>query len=113
VSCPTGITAKKGVRFTCAVRAADGTTGRVAVTGRDAKGSVDLSAPFLSVRKAEADMARQLGAESGDTVKVTCPELLVIRKGVTFLCKATADDQERNVTGKFLDARGRFSFRPD
>ena len=37
----------------------------------------------------------------------------MIRKGVTFLCKATADGQQRDVTGKFLDDRGRFSFRPD
>jgi hypothetical protein len=113
VTCPTQITASKGVRFTCAVTAIDGTKGDVVVTGRDAEGAVDLSAPFLTVREAEADMARQIGEQSDETVKVACPELIVIRKGVTFLCKAKADGQERNVTGKFLDDSGRFSFRPD
>jgi hypothetical protein len=113
VTCPTGITASKGVRFNCAVTAADGTKGNVLVTGRDGKGSVDLSAPFLTVREAEADMARQIGEQSDATVQVECPELIVIRKGVTFLCKATADGQERDVTGRFLDDSGRFSFRPN
>ena len=89
VTCPTQITAKKGVRFNCAVTAADGTKGNVLVTGRDSKGGVDLSAPFLTVRKSEADMARQIGEQSDETVMVECPELIVIRKGVTFLCKAT------------------------
>ena len=113
VTCPTGITASKGVRFNCAVTAVDGTKGNVVVTGRDDDGGVDLSAPFLTVRESEADMARQIGEEADATVKVQCPELIVIRKGVTFLCKATADGQQRNVTGKFLDDSGRFSFRTD
>jgi hypothetical protein len=113
VTCPTQITASKGVRFTCTIVAVDGTRGPVVVTGRDSEGGVDLSAPFLTVRESEADMARQIGEQSGETVKVTCPELIVIRKGVTFLCKAAADGQQRDVTGKFLDDSGRFSFRPD
>ena len=113
VSCPTGITAKNGVTFKCVVKATDGTRGDVVVTGRDSEGSVDLSAPFLIVRESEADMARQLADEQGAKVEVACPELVVIRKGVTFLCKATADGQQRNVTGTFLDDSGRFSFRPD
>ena len=113
VTCPTGITAKKGVRFTCAVTAADGTRGNVVVTGRDAQGGVDVSAPFLTVRRSEADMARQIGEESGAEVDVSCPELVVIRRNVTFLCKATADGRQRDVTGRFLDDSGRFSFATD
>ena len=113
VTCPTQITAKKGVRFTCTVTAVDGTKGEVVVTGRDSKGGVDLNAPFLTVRESEADMARQIGEQSAETVKVACPELIVIRKGVTFVCKATADGLKRDVTGRFLDDRGRFSFRPN
>jgi len=112
VTCPTAITAKKAVRFNCAVKAADGTRGDVLVTGRDSKGGVDLRAPFLRVREAESDMGRQIGEESGETVEVACPELIVIRRDVTFLCKASAGDRKRDVAGRFLDDRGRFSFRP-
>ncbi len=113
VSCPKGITAKKGAVFNCAVKAIDGTQGNVIVTGQDAKGGVDLRAPFLTVRKSEADMARRIGEDEGAAVKIGCPELTTVRKGATFVCKATADGQARIVTGRFLDADGRFSFRPD
>ena len=112
VTCPTQVTAKKGVRFNCAVTAVDGTKGNAVVTGRDTEGGIDLRAPFLTVRESEADMARRIGEQADAAVKVECPELIVIRKGVTFLCKAAADGQERDVTGKFLDDSGRFSFRP-
>lgn len=113
VSCPKGITAKKGVVLNCAIKAIDGTQGNVIVTGQDSEGGVDLRAPFLTVRKAEADMAREIGEDEGAAVKVACPELTTVRAGVTFVCKATADGQARSVTGRFLDADGRFSFRAD
>ncbi len=113
VSCPKGITAKKGVVFTCAVTAIDGTQGDVIVTGQDSEGGLDLRAPFLKVRTSEAHMARRIGEDEGAMVKVDCPELTTARKGATFVCKATADGQARSVTGRFLDAGGRFSFRAD
>ena len=113
VACPHGITAKKGVTFSCRVAATDRTKGEVLVTARDNRGSVEVSAPFLRVRSSEADMAKQIDSRFDAAVKVTCPEIVVIRKGATFRCEAKSGDQSRDVNARFIDARGRFSFRPD
>lgn len=113
VTCPTGITAKTGRTFSCAVRATDGTRGDVLVTARDAKGAVELQVPFLTVRRSEADIARQIGDQGGSPYKVACPELIVIRKGVSFRCKATSPYESREVTGRFVNDKGAYSFQPD
>jgi len=113
VACPTGITAKMGRTFSCAVRATDGTQGNVLVTARDAKGAVELQVPFLTVRRSEADIARQIGDQGGSPYKVACPELVVIRKGVSFHCKATSPYESREVTGRFVNDKGDYSFQPD
>jgi hypothetical protein len=113
VRCPTGIVARKGVKFTCQVAAADSTKGDVVVTGRDGHGSVDVTAPFLLVRRSEADMARMIDEQFDDSVKVSCPEIIVIRKGATFHCTSQSGDVSSQVSGRFLDDRGRYTFAPD
>jgi hypothetical protein len=111
VACPEGITAKQGVTFECRVSGTDATKGNVVVTGRDSRGSVEVSAPFLHVRTAEADMAAQIADRLDERVKVSCPEIVAINKGATFRCGARSGDQTRIVHGRFLDDSGRFSFR--
>jgi hypothetical protein len=113
VSCPRGITAKKGVTFHCRVAGTDKTAGDVLVTARDGHGSVEVTAPFLLVRRSEADMAKQINASYGAAAKVDCPEIVVIREGARFHCEATSGDQQRDVNARFLDDRGKFSFLPD
>lgn len=112
VTCPKGITARKGVRFRCRVAGTDATHGDVVVTGRDDKGSVEVTAPFLLVRRSEADMARQIDDELDEHVVVACPEIVVIRKGASFHCKAKSGGTSRDVAGRFIDDSGRFSFLP-
>ena len=113
VACPDGITAKKGVTFSCRVAGTDATKGNVVVTGRDSRGSVDVSAPFLRVRTSEADMAAQIEKTYETRFEVSCPEIIVIEKGARFRCKARSGGRTRNVIGRFLDDSGKFSFRPD
>jgi hypothetical protein len=114
VACPAGITARKGVTFHCHVAGTDKTNGDVLVTARDGRGSVEVSAPFLRVRSSEADMAKQLEQSfATPVVEVRCPEIVVIQKGARFRCRARSGDQSQNVSGRFLDDNGRFSFRPD
>ena len=113
VACPGGITAKKGVTFNCHVAGTDKTKGDVLVTARDGRGSVEVSAPFLRVRRSESDMAKQIEDSYGAAAKVDCPEIVVIRKGATFRCEATSGDESRHVNARFLDDSGKFSFRPD
>jgi hypothetical protein len=112
VSCPKGITARKGVRFTCRVAGTDATHGDVVVTGRDGRGTVEVTAPFLLVRRSEVDMARKIDDELGEPVAVTCPEIVVIRKGARFHCTARSGGRSRDVAGRFLDDSGKFSFLP-
>ncbi len=113
VACPEGITASKGVKFTCRVAGTDATKGEVLLTGRDGRGSVEVSAPFLRVRAAERDMAAQIADRFDARVQVSCPEIVVIAKGASFRCRARSRDQTRDVNGRFLDDGGRFSFRPE
>ena len=113
VACPRGITARKGVTFRCRVSARDRTKGDVVVTARDSRGSVEVTAPFLLVRRSEADMARQIDDRYDAKVTEKCPEIVVIHKGARFRCEASSGGQLRDVNARFVDATGRFSFRPD
>lgn len=113
VACPDDVATKKGGTFTCSVAATDGTKGDVLVTQRDDKGNVNVSAPFLHVREAEGVMANEIAKQAkveGD-VAVTCPQIVVVKKGERFECKATAQGKSRDVAVQLTDDTGRFSFR--
>ena len=112
VTCPKGITSKKGVRFRCRVAGTDGTHGDVVVTGRDSKGSVEVTAPFLLVRRSETEIARQIDDQFGEVVVIACPEIVVVRKGASFHCKAKSGGASRDVAARFIDDSGKFSFVP-
>jgi hypothetical protein len=89
VSCPKDPKEKKGARFTCAVTATDGTKGVALAVQRDDKGYVVVSVPFLHVRTDAAHIAQEIEQQTGATVKVTCPEIVVPRKGGSFECHET------------------------
>jgi len=113
VTCPTGIIAKKGRTFRCRIVAADRSEGDVVVTSRDGRGAIAIAAPFLPVSRSEADMSRLIDEQFGESVKVSCPEVIVIRKGATFRCTSRSVEGSSSVEGRFLDDRGRYSFHPD
>lgn len=112
VRCPDDVKTKKGTTFTCSVAGIDGSKGDVLVTQRDEDGNVNVSAPFLHVREAEAVMADQIAKQvKVDGVTITCPEIIVVKKGGRFECKATAEGKSRDVAVRLTDDEGHFSYR--
>lgn len=112
VACPDDVETRKGDTFTCSVAGADGSKGDVLVTQRDDDGNVNVSAPFLHVREVEAVMADEIAKQAeGGGVTVRCPEIIVVKKGVRFECKATAEGKSRDVAAQLTDDEGHFSYR--
>lgn len=112
VTCPDDVKTDKGDTFTCSVAGADGSKGDVLVTQRDDKGNVNVSAPFLHVREAEAVMADQIAKQAKlEGVTVKCPEIIVVKTGERFACKATAEGRSRDVAARLTDDDGHFTYR--
>jgi hypothetical protein len=112
VTCPDDVEAQAGARFTCVVRGADGSQGPAVVTQRD-DGGLSVSAPFLNVREAESVMAAQIGRQiKREDVRVTCPEIVVDRRGGRFTCKATAGGRPATFAVRLTDGAGHFQFGP-
>jgi hypothetical protein len=111
VTCPENLKAKKGATFTCTVLAKDGTKGTVLATQQDDKGNVRIAAPFLHTREAEAAIATQISKQVKATVTVTCPEIVVPKKGGTFKCEGTDGSKTRPIAVTMTDANGAFTFK--
>ena len=112
VTCPENVDVEKGATFTCAVRGTDGSKGSVEVTQKDDDGNVQVDAPFLHVREAEAVMAKELGRQVDEaSLTIACPEIIVVRKDRRFECTATAAGKSREVAARLIDDAGQFSYR--
>jgi|AntDryMetagUQ255_1029468.scaffolds.fasta_scaffold03860_3 hypothetical protein len=113
VSCPDDVPVSKGATFTCTVTGQDATTGKVSakVTDPD-KGRLFVSAPsLLHVRDAEQKIIAELAEQGGPPEKVACPELITVRKGGPFVCRATTQGQTVDVRATATDANGNFTFK--
>lgn len=53
------------------------------------------------------EITRQVKAE----VKVVCPEIIVVKSGGKFTCRATAGGDTRPVLADMTDAKGHFDYR--
>jgi hypothetical protein len=111
VTCPKGLKAKKGATFTCKVVGADGTTGNVRVTERDAKGKVSIDAPFLHVAEVEEQIAADLRKKVGTAVSVACPDIVVAAEGDRFTCRGRSKDSAPTIRVTQQDARGHVRYR--
>jgi hypothetical protein len=110
VTCPKDVTEKEGARFTCLVTGPDGSNGRVAVRQLgDSK--IRVTAPFLHMREAEAYMAALLSRQVKVPIKVSCQEIVVVRKGDVFLCQAIYNGHKRTVSARMIDDAGHFRYR--
>ena len=110
VSCPDEVEAKEGTSFTCRVTGTDRSRGTVTVHQRD--DDVQVVAPFLHVREAEAAMTAGIEKQiDADDVRVACPEIIVVRAGSLFSCTASSAGKEREVKARLTDADGRFRYR--
>lgn len=113
VSCPDDVPVSKGATFTCTVTGQDATTGKVSakVTDPD-KGRLFVSAPsLLHVRDAEQKIIAELAEQGGPPEKVACPELITVRKGGPFVCRATTQGQTVDVRATATDGNGNFTFK--
>ena len=91
VSCPEDVEGKQGVTFTCTVTGRDGTTAKVPGEVRDAdKGTIFVGMPIVDAGKLETTMVAFLRKQVGPSAKVDCPDVVTLRKGGQFTCKATA-----------------------
>ena len=112
VSCPRGLTAKKGETFECTVTGSDGTTGKATVTEKDAKGNVEASAPFVHVSNLEEQIAGGLSDQvGGSNVDVSCPEIIVGSKGNVFECDATSGSDKATVEVTQTDEQGNVRYK--
>jgi hypothetical protein len=112
VACPEGVKARKDVTFTCVVTGRDGSKGDAVVRVKDDDGTTRFSAPFLHMRDVEAVMADQLRKRTKVRVTIACQEIVVVRKGGRFRCRATSDGRSGVVVVRFVDDAGHFRFRP-
>jgi hypothetical protein len=111
VSCPTGLTAKKGETFECTVTGTDGTTGKTTVTEKDDQGNVSVSAPFIHVRNLEQQIASGIAKQIGGSVDVGCPEIIVGAKGKKFECQATSGSDKAVVEVTQTDDQGNVRYK--
>jgi uncharacterized protein DUF4333 len=106
VSCPSGLTAKKGETFECTVTGDDGSEGKVMVTEKDDQGNVSVSAPFIHVRDLEEQIGNGLQNQVGGPAELDCPEIIVGQKGDTFECDAKTPDGPATVQVTQTDDQG-------
>jgi hypothetical protein len=111
VTCPKGLTAKKGATFRCRVVGADGSSGQVTVTERDDKGKVSIDAPFLHVGEVEDQIEADLKQKVGDDVTLRCPEIVVVAKGDRFSCRGRSGGSRARIAVTQQDARGHVRYR--
>ena len=109
--CPEIVTFEKGGVYECEVTGADGTTGPVTVTQKDAQGNVRIDAPFVHVRNLENLMAGDIGRQVGSAVELTCPEIVVGSKGATFDCDAVSGKDRTTVKVTQKDDKGNVNYK--
>lgn len=112
VSCPGDVKAEKGKPFDCQAKGKDGTRTRIRVQQRDDKGNVFFREPLLHTGEAENSIAAQIAQQTSTTAKVDCPDLLLVKAGGTFRCKAVAANGDKAaINGTFVGSGGRFTFK--
>lgn len=113
VDCPSDVSAKKGVRFTCTARGADGSKAPVAVVVTDSKGNVRWNADLVDQTRVESAITglvkRRMGVTGGT---VDCPDVVELRARGRYSCALRAPDGSTATAKVTLeDDTGRFSLR--
>lgn len=95
-SCPGGLNAKKGNTFTCEVTGADGSTGKVLILEKDAKGNATVRSRLLVPATLERFVGDTIRKQvTGRRITSRCPDIVVARKGGSFVCHVSGDDGTR------------------
>ena len=112
VDCPDLVPIEAGGRFECVVVGGDRSQGTVTVRQKDDLGNISFSAPVLHVREAERSIARQIRDQTGiRRVRVNCQDIVMAKKGNTFVCTGTSAKGRFAVDAKLTNDQGRFRFK--
>ncbi|MDP1850362.1 MAG: DUF4333 domain-containing protein [Solirubrobacteraceae bacterium] len=109
IKCPDKVKVLAKASFTCAVTGRDGTTGTATVTQTDGKGTITVAAPFLPKDEAEQSIQAELRRRA-PRATVVCPDIIVVKAGGKFVCKANLGEINATITARQTDATGSFTF---
>lgn len=112
VDCPDEVEAKKGDKFSCTAKGADGTTAKIPVTQTSDSGSFHFSTPLLHTGPAEQQIEQGVSEQVGSEVTVACPDLVEARKGTKLTCKLEdSSGESHDVAVEVTDAQGSIHYQ--
>ena len=107
VDCPDDVEAKKGDKFSCTAKGADGTTAKISMTQTTDSGDFHFDAPLLHTGPAEQQIEQGVSEQVGSEVTVACPDLVEARKGTKLTCKVEdSSGESRDVAVVVTDPQG-------
>ncbi len=114
VSCPAGISDKKGAKFQCVAQNKTTQLLAVNVTRADAKGNVRWKMNATNTNYIEEDIRAGALKNSKSTLAILCPDVVALQAGAMFKCQAMDDkDQIYPVTVTLKNASGRVTWAFD
>lgn len=110
ISCPDEVKVQAKATFTCVVNGKDGTRGTATVTQTDGKGTISVAAPFLHKDEAEQSIQSDL-RKRAPRATVVCPDIIVVKDGGKFECKANLGEINAIVSATQTSANGNFTYK--
>lgn len=111
VECPDGLTAERGATFDCTVFGTDETAAPVEIYEKDNRGNIRLDAPLLHVRNLERIIGDGIAKQIGHRAKVSCPEIIVGRKGGRLTCEVVSGSDRAKVDVTQTDDQGNVDYK--
>ena len=109
IACPDEVKVKAKATFACVVNGKDGTKGTATVTQTDGKGTISVAAPFLHKDEAEDNIESDL-RKRAPRATVVCPDIIVVKSGGKFECKANIGEINAVVSATQTNANGNFTY---
>jgi hypothetical protein len=113
VSCPSGISEKKGKVSTCTATYAGGETSEFLVRQTDGSGAVYAAAAGMTAPLIEQKIRQVFLAQRQLTVTATCPPNVPIVVGKKFNCVVHSGTQSAELPVKITSAQGDYSLGTD
>lgn len=94
--------------FECEAHGADGTNATIRVTQTDEEENLRATIPhLLGTGRLEPQISDGIAAQTRANLEVSCPDLLIVRRGTRFNCRARASDvSEAAVDVRVVDDQG-------
>lgn len=115
VSCPGGMKAVKGERFTCTISGTDGSKDKLVMQESDDEGTARTTSAFIRPAAGERLVTRAVREQvTKEPVTATCPEVVVATAGRTWTCLVRGEDgTEGEVQVRSKDRTGAVSVDAD